>query len=86
LRGKGTEKGPKKGTDLFSILAVPPVEVRVMPAGLAFDALVCYCFQYTKKNIKDDFLQNGYSSILEKIKSEKKKNSCNGLPLGFYTS
>ena len=39
--------------------------------------MVCYCFQYTKKSIKDDFLQNGYSIILERIKNEKKNNGCN---------
>jgi hypothetical protein len=39
--------------------------------------LVCHCFQYTKKNIEDDFLQNGYSTILQRIKSEKKNSGCN---------
>lgn len=39
--------------------------------------LVCYCFKYTKKNIKDDFQINGYSKILSKIKKEKSLNGCN---------
>jgi len=39
--------------------------------------LVCYCFQYTKKNIIDDFLKNNHSTILERIINEKKINGCN---------
>ncbi|MDH3347902.1 MAG: hypothetical protein OEM02_07365 [Desulfobulbaceae bacterium] len=41
------------------------------------DDLVCYCFEYTKKNIEEDFKNNGYSKILEKIKTEKKNKGCN---------
>ncbi len=41
------------------------------------DDLVCYCFVYTKKNILRDFKDHGYSTILEKIKTEKKNNGCN---------
>ncbi len=39
--------------------------------------LVCYCFEYTKKNIIEDYQINGYSKIFEKIKAEKKKKGCN---------
>ncbi len=38
--------------------------------------LVCYCFDFTKKQIEQDFFKNGYSTILEKIKLEKKGGSC----------
>ncbi|BDD86535.1 hypothetical protein DPPLL_09000 [Desulfofustis limnaeus] len=38
--------------------------------------LVCYCFSYTKKAIEEDFSAHGYSTILEKIKTEKKNNGC----------
>ena len=41
------------------------------------DDLVCYCFNYTKKNIEEDFFKNGHSKILEKIKTEKKNKGCN---------
>lgn len=41
------------------------------------DDLVCYCFEYTKKNIAEDFINHGYSMILERIKSEKKNKGCN---------
>ena len=39
--------------------------------------LVCFCFEYTKKDIEEDLKQHGYSRILEKIKAEKKNTGCN---------
>ena len=39
--------------------------------------LVCYCFEYTKKDIELDFQNHGHSKILEKIKFEKKNKGCN---------
>jgi hypothetical protein len=39
--------------------------------------LVCYCFEYTKKDIKNDFDENGRSLIYEKIVLEKKADGCN---------
>jgi hypothetical protein len=39
--------------------------------------LVCYCFEYTKKDIEKDFLNNGHSIIFEKITFEKKSGGCN---------
>jgi hypothetical protein len=41
------------------------------------DDLICYCFRYTRKNIEEDFQENGYSKIMEKIKKEKTANGCN---------
>jgi len=41
------------------------------------DDLVCYCFEYTKKDIENDFNKNGKSLIYEKIVSEKKAGGCN---------
>ena len=41
------------------------------------DDLVCYCFEFTKKNIMEDYHDNGYSRILEKLKKEKKNKGCN---------
>lgn len=40
------------------------------------DDLVCYCFQYTKRDIEKDYIDNGYSKVLEKIINEKKKGGC----------
>lgn len=38
--------------------------------------LVCYCFEYTKKDIEDDFRKNGRSLIYAKIIFEKKAGGC----------
>jgi len=38
--------------------------------------LVCYCFQYTKKQIENDFIDKGESTILKKIALEKKNGRC----------
>lgn len=40
------------------------------------DDLVCYCFNYTKKQIEKDYIDNGRSVILEKIAFEKKTDGC----------
>lgn len=39
--------------------------------------LVCYCFEYTKKDIEIDFFNHGESKILETIKAQKRHNGCN---------
>ena len=41
------------------------------------DDLVCYCFEYTKKDIEKDYLDNGRSVFFEKITFEKKAGRCN---------
>ncbi|MEW6615827.1 MAG: hypothetical protein AB1401_10225 [Thermodesulfobacteriota bacterium] len=41
------------------------------------DDLVCYCFNYTKRDIENDFVTNNRSLIYEKISSEKKAGRCN---------
>jgi hypothetical protein len=38
--------------------------------------LVCHCFQYTRKQIEKDCLENGRSTILEKLVLEKKSGAC----------
>ncbi|UCG05353.1 MAG: hypothetical protein JSV83_15720 [Desulfobacterales bacterium] len=38
--------------------------------------LVCYCFEYSRKDIEDDLRKNGRSLIMEKIQAEKKRGSC----------
>jgi len=40
------------------------------------DNLICYCFGYTKDDIKQDLIRNRRSVILEKIILEKKANGC----------
>ncbi len=40
------------------------------------DELVCYCFNYTKSQIINDYVENGRSVIMEKIASEKKAGGC----------
>ena len=38
--------------------------------------LVCYCFNYTRGDIEKDYLDNGHSTILERIAAEKKSGGC----------
>jgi hypothetical protein len=37
---------------------------------------ICYCFEYTRQDIRADFQKNGRSLILEKIQTEKKLRTC----------
>jgi hypothetical protein len=39
---------------------------------LRMSDLICYCFEYTNEDIKQDFSVNGRSLIMEKIMAEKK--------------
>jgi hypothetical protein len=40
--------------------------------------LICYCFGYSEEDIINDVVDNnGTSSILERILTEKKKGTCN---------
>ncbi|MFC1858758.1 hypothetical protein ACFL9U_12150 [Thermodesulfobacteriota bacterium] len=41
------------------------------------DDLVCHCFNYTKRDIEKDYLDNGRSVIYKKITFEKKAGRCN---------
>ncbi len=38
--------------------------------------LICYCFEYTAEDIRQDFLKHGRSTIMEKIAMEKKMGTC----------
>lgn len=39
--------------------------------------LICYCFEYTEADIKEDILKNnGKSTLMERIKAEKKAGNC----------
>lgn len=37
---------------------------------------ICYCFNYTKKMILDDLIQNGHSTIKERIVHQTKIGNC----------
>ncbi len=38
--------------------------------------LICYCFKYSGEDIKQDFILNCLSLIMEKIMEEKKAAGC----------
>ena len=38
--------------------------------------LICYCFGYSVDNIQKDYLDPGMSTIMEKIKMEKRFGNC----------
>lgn len=38
--------------------------------------LICYCFDYSVDDIEQDYLENGKSTIMEKIQMEKKFGNC----------
>ena len=40
------------------------------------DNLICYCFEYTRKDIEQDVAKNGRSLIMERIQTEKKIGGC----------
>jgi hypothetical protein len=46
------------------------------PGDAQIDNLICYCFEYTKDDIEQDFTRNGRSIIMEKIAEEKKAGGC----------
>jgi len=37
---------------------------------------ICYCFNYTATDIREDVLAYGRSTIMERILSEKKAGAC----------
>jgi len=39
--------------------------------------IICYCFNYTESDIRDDVIRNnGHSSILDRIVAEMQKGVC----------
>ncbi len=38
--------------------------------------LICYCFNYSVKDIEEDVIKNGRSTIQERIVREKKDGAC----------
>ena len=37
---------------------------------------ICYCFGYCAEDIRKDFSKNGRSTIMERIRNEKKADAC----------
>ncbi len=37
---------------------------------------ICYCFGYFADDIRKDFVKNGRSTIMERIRNEKKVGGC----------
>jgi hypothetical protein len=40
-------------------------------------SLICYCFNYTENDIKNDLKKHGRSTIMARIATEKKNGKCN---------
>jgi hypothetical protein len=37
---------------------------------------ICYCFEHTAEDIRQDFLEHNRSTIMEKIQAEKQLGNC----------
>jgi len=44
--------------------------------GCMVKDLICYCFEYSRGDIEQDYLENGKSTIMEKIQMEKMSGNC----------
>ena len=44
--------------------------------GNTVNDLICYCFGYSVDDIKNDYMEKGKSTIMEKIQMEKKLGNC----------
>jgi hypothetical protein len=80
----------RSGLARFAEEKVPPARASSPPGGprhqnkrtlrwkwiYGMADLVCYCFKYTADDIRQDFEANGRSTILERIKKEKRSGSC----------
>jgi hypothetical protein len=38
--------------------------------------LVCYCFEYTAEDVRQDFFRNGRSLVMEKIQAARQRGGC----------
>jgi len=41
------------------------------------EKMICYCHGYTQKDIEEDALRNGRSTIMEAIRVEARRGNCN---------
>ncbi len=70
---KGYVASPKKNvTNTSNIITYKSSE----KTNIQIDDLVCFCFDYTRNAIEQDFIKNGRSLIMEKIAAEKKVGGC----------
>ena len=51
------------------------MENQIEGIGIVKD-LICYCFDYSVDDITQDYLEHGKSTIMEKIRMEKKFGNC----------
>lgn len=61
---------------MLEYIMIPVIPKKTEKIEFQDNELVCYCFEYTRNDIEQDFKRLGYSTILEKIKTEKKSNGC----------
>ena len=54
---------------------VATMEYQIEGKGIVKD-LICYCFDYSVDDIKQDYLEHRKSTIMEKIQMEKKFGRC----------
>ena len=47
-----------------------------MERNIQVPETICYCFGYSADDIRKDFVENGRSSIMERIRNEKKVGAC----------
>jgi hypothetical protein len=47
-----------------------------MEHNIRMPETICYCFSYSAKDIREDFSRNGHSTIIERIRNEKKAGAC----------
>lgn len=57
-----------------NLINLDPPDERINQFG--DNDLVCHCFNYTRKQIEKDYLDNGRSTMLRKIMLEKKTGGC----------
>lgn len=38
--------------------------------------LICYCFEYTAEDVRQDFIRNGRSLVIERIQAAKRFGGC----------
>ena len=64
---------PQKGgrSQSANISPSAPASIELVP-----EDLICYCFNYTRNDIEQDFLQNSRSLVIEKIAAEKRRGGC----------
>lgn len=63
-----------KASDEVSHVVIPEESLNIDDNTM--NDLVCYCFEYTKDAIEQDYIKNGRSLIMEEIAAEKKTGGC----------